>query len=324
MDVLIVSFSFEQEPEAFDILRKAGLNPVLWPYCERKNADEQALITYWQSLHKKPVGLLIGADIPIGSAFLEQAKDLRAISLNCSGYDHVDLEAVRKHGVKLCHVPRSNYNAVADFIFGQIICLMRRIVEGDRLIRAGRWAEGVERSAAVSGKTIGIIGFGAIGQAVARRSRGFDMPLIVSSHSKNEELRAEFGAEFADGELFFGRADIVVLCCPDTPQTHHLINERTLSMMKRESVLINSSRGGLVDTKALIQALKEGTIAGAALDVYETEPLQQSELFQLQNTVLTPHMAGLADREIHQVAVQAAENMVKMIHGDDAGLAFIH
>ncbi|MEG0305552.1 MAG: NAD(P)-dependent oxidoreductase [Oscillospiraceae bacterium] len=313
--VLIVSFSFEQEPDAFAELEKGGYTPLLWAQKDRLNATQTDFVNYWNTLSEKPCGIVMGADIAVGEEFLSQATGLEAVSLNCAGYDHLDLQAFAQHGVKVCNVPRQNFSAVADLAFGQIISLMRKIPQGDRSIRAGKWCEGVERGSAVSGKTIGIMGLGAVGQAVAQRAKGFDMDIIVSSTSQKEELAQKYGLKYVDKETFFKTADIIVLCCPANAQTHYVINAETLALMKNSAVIINPSRGGLVDTKALINALNTGAIAGAALDVFETEPMYESELFTTENTVLTPHIGGLADREIRNVALKSAQNIISLLQG---------
>ncbi|MBD5460448.1 MAG: NAD(P)-binding domain-containing protein [Lachnospiraceae bacterium] len=314
-DVLILSFSFEQEEEAFRVVEQGGFNPLLLAEKDRKGWTEKELAAYWNGLAQKPPGIIMGADIPLGEEFVRAAQGLRAVSLNCAGSDHLDLDAFHRAGIVVCNVPRQNFDAVADFVWGQILALMRRIPLGDRTIRRGQWCSGVERGIAVSGKTLGIIGFGAIGQAIAARAAGFGMRLIVSSTSRKPEPAARYGAVYVERETLFREADIIVPSCPLTPETRHIINEETLSIMKPGAVVVNSSRGGIIHTPALMEALRRGTIAGAALDVYEEEPLLDSELFELDNVVLTPHMAGLADREIHNVAMQAARHIVDLLSG---------
>ncbi len=321
--VLIVSFSFEQEEEAFQVLRDGGYEPVLLAAKDRAGYTEDDFIAYWNGLSDKPAGILMGADIALGEKFAGQAEGLRAISLNCAGYDHLDLAAFQKANITVCNVPRQNYDAVADFTWGLILSLMRRIVEGDRAIRSGKWCEGVERGMAVSKKTIGIIGFGAIGQAVAKRATGFDMNILVSSTSRKPEPALKYNASYTDREALFREADIIVPTCPHVPETHHMINKDTIALMKRSAVVVNPSRGGIIDTQALYDALKSRRIAGAALDVYEEEPLYESRLFELDNVVLTPHMGGLADREIHNVAMQSAYNMVSLLDGKTTGSEII-
>lgn len=317
--ILILSFSFEQEREAFEVLEHAGLDPVLLKEKDRQGYTEKELLDYWSRLPKKPVGILMGADIPLGEAFAKGAEGLRFISLNCAGSDHLDLEAFEKRGITVCNVPRQNFDAVADLTWGLILCVMRRIAQGDKNIRKGNWCQGVARGCAVSGKTIGIIGFGAIGQAVAKRAMGFDMDIIVNSTSRKPELAEKYGARYVERKELFQEADIIIPTCPLAPETYHMIDETALGMMKPQAVVINPSRGGIIHTQALYEALRDGVIAGAGLDVFEEEPLCESPLFSLENVVVTPHMGGLADREIHNVAMQAARHMAALVGGETTG-----
>lgn len=321
--VLIISFSFEQEPDAFQALRDAGLEIVLWADADRKGATEDDLVAYYRAMEEKPVAIVMGADIEITDKFLSVAEGLKVISLNCAGYDHIDLESCSRHGIKLVNVPRRNFDAVADLAWGLILSYMRNIPKADKAIRAGQWAKGVERSMAVSGKTLGIVGMGAIGQGVAKRAMGFDMNIVAKSGSRKQEIADKFHLTFLDDEEFFRTADIIVLCCPNTEETYHMINKETLSLMKPTAVLINPSRGGLVDTDALVEALRERRIGGAALDAYEEEPLLESPLFELDNILLTPHVGGLADKQIHEVAVMSATNCAAVLAGNVENLNMI-
>lgn len=321
--VLVISFSFEQVPAAFGVLEQAGITPVVWAQSRRVHANQASLIDCWRQMEEKPEGIIMGADVEIGEPFLVEAPELAAISLNCAGYDHLDLAALRRHGVKVCNVSKQNFDAVADLTWGLILGLMRKIAKGDAAIRAGLWNKGVERGMAVSGKVLGIIGLGAIGQAVARRAAGFEMEIIASSTSQKPELAQCYGLRYVEREELFSQADIIVPCCPHNAETHHLINTETLAAMKRTAVVVNPSRGGLVDTEALIEALGDGRIAGAALDVYETEPLFESPLFGLDNTLLTPHMGGLADSAIDGVAIRSAQNMVELLLNSNSDLGIV-
>lgn len=317
--VLILSFSFEQEKEAFQVLEEAGLEPLLLAGKDREGYTERELLEYWEKLPEKPFGILMGADIPLGRKFAERAAGLRAISLNCAGFDHLDLAAFSKAGISVCNVPRQNFEAVADLIWGLMLAVMRRIPEGDRNIRRGNWCNGVERGYAVSGKKLGIVSLGAIGEAVVKRAQGFAMKILVNSTSEKPELAERYGLFYVDRKTLFQEADIIVPTCPLVLETYHMIDKEAISLMKREAVVINAARGGIIDTDALYEALRTGRIAGAGLDVYEKEPLYDSRLFKLDNVVLTPHMGGLADREIHQVAMRSAWNMVKLYHGETTG-----
>ena len=317
---LILSFSFEQEQEAFEELKKFGVMPLLLPADRREGWTEKELSEYWAGLVHKPEGILMGADIQLSEAFLSAAPELKYISLNCAGYDHLDLEACRRHGIAVCNVSRRNYNAVADLAWGQILCLMRRIALGDQKVRCGKWNEGVMRGSSVCQKTLGIVGLGAIGQAVAKRAAGFDMKLAALSTSQKPELAEKYGLVYLEKETFFSSCDIIVLTCPAVKDTWHMVDEQALGWMKKDAFLINPSRGALIDEKALIKALQENRIAGAALDVFEEEPLLESPLFTMDNVLLTPHLGGLADREIHEVAMCSAINMGKLMRGEPVDL----
>lgn len=318
-DVLVASFSFEQEPDGFQILRDAGFRPMVFPKEAAGSRTEEDFLCYWNSLEQKPEGILMGADFPLGEKFLRHSQGLKAISLNCAGSDHLALDAFQKYGILAANVPRQNFQAVADFIWGQILGLMRKIALGDQKIRQGLWCEGVARGMAVSGKKLGIIGFGAVGQAVAKRSMGFDMELLVYSTSKKPELAEKYGAKYVDKETLLRESDILVPACPLTEKTRYFFDEDAFRKMKSCAVLVNAARGGIVHTESLVKALQEKRLAGAALDVYEEEPLLKSPLFDMEQVLLTPHMGGLADREIRKVALMAARNMISLLNGEKTG-----
>ncbi len=313
--ILIVSFSFEQEKEAFDVLINSGLEPVLLAEKDRKDFDENQLIQYIESLDERPSGMIMGADIELGKKFVTAFPELKYISLNCAGSDHLDLDVFKEAEIVVCNVPRQNFDAVADLVWGLIIALMRNIVIGDKNIRKGKWVEGVARGRAVSKKTIGIIGFGAIGQAVAKRAIGFDMKIIAADPAQNQEVAEKYNVTYVSNEELFKEADIIVPNCPLLPSTHHMICKETISKMKESAIIVNASRGGVIKTEDLIEALKNKVIAGAALDAFENEPLYESKLFELDNVICTPHMGGLADREIRNVAVKSAEHAVILQQG---------
>lgn len=309
-EVLIISFSFEQEPETIVRLKEAGLNPIVWKAEDRKDATEDDLIKYYQALPKKPSGIIMGADIKVTNRFFEAAPEIEEISLNCAGYDHIDLESAKKHHVTVMNVPRHNFDAVADLDMGLILSAMRNIVKGDKAIRSGVWNKGVERSMAVTGKTLGIIGFGAIGRALAQRASGFEMKKIAYDPFPNEERAKQLGVTYVSLDELYAQSDVIVLACNLTADNYHMINESAISKMKNSVTLVNAARGGLIDMDALYRALKEKTIACAALDAFETEPLLDSPLFDLDNVVLTPHIGGLADKQIHDVAMGSVENYI--------------
>ena len=321
--VLVISFSFEQEPEALQLLKDAGLDVTVWKDADRKGATEEDLIRLWNEMEEKPDGILIGADLPISRNVMEHTPGLKAVSLNCAGYDHLDLDALNEKTVRYCNVPRQNFSAVADLTWGLLIAAMRGIPNAERNLRSGNWVDGVARGVAVSGKTLGIVGFGAIGRAVAKRAQGFDMEVIAYTRHPREEFEDEYHMKYVSFDELLERSDVVVLCCAANESTYHIIDREALHKMKKTAFLINPARGSLVDTEALIEALQNGEIKGAGIDAYEEEPLLESPLFELNNVVLTPHIGGLADREIHNVAMKAAKNMVELLTDPDSSLTIV-
>ncbi len=216
---------------------------------------------------------------------------LRVIAQHAVGYDNVDVAACTRRGILVAHTPGVLTQATAELTMALLLALLRRVVEGDRLIRRRRrwvWSPTWMLGTGLQGKTLGIVGYGRIGQAVAELARAFGMDVVYTSRSG--------GIPLAD---LLGLADAVSLHVPLTPETRHLIDGHALSLMRPTAVLVNTSRGPVVDEQALVEALREGRIAGAALDVYEREPKVSEELLQLDNVVLTPHL-GSATRETRE------------------------
>jgi lactate dehydrogenase-like 2-hydroxyacid dehydrogenase len=311
--ILIASNTFETENGAYEVLRELDCEVITIPAGERKKWTEDDLAKAIKGFD----GAILGGDHTVTSCVLEKADRLEVISLNCTGFNHIDVSAATDKGISVFNMPGLSFNAVADFIWGQILAVMRQIVKGDRAIRAGEWVNGVEKSTAVSGKTIGIIGMGSIGQAVAKRAIGFDMKIISYVRTKRQEIVDRYNLTFVSKEELLCNSDIVVICCPLSAETFHLISDRELHLMKQTSFIINSSRGQIIDEDALYNALAQGKIAGAALDVYKDEPLKESKFFDLNNVVLTPHIGGLADQQIYACAEGAAKNLVSFFKGEE-------
>jgi glyoxylate reductase len=209
---------------------------------------------------------------------------LRVVANYAVGLDNVDLEAATRHGVIVSNTPEVLTGAVAELTMALILTLLRRVAEGDRLIRRGEpwiWGPNLMLGSGLAGRTLGLVGFGRIGKAVARLGEAFGMRVIHSSRSGGLPL-----------DQVLADADVVSLHVPLTPETHHLIDARALSLMKPTAVLVNTTRGPVVDEAALVEALREGRIAGAALDVYEREPEVTAGLLTLENVVLTPHLGS--------------------------------
>lgn len=227
----------------------------------------------------------------VDEALLVALPTVRHVASYGVGVNHIDVDACRRHGVMVTNTPGVLTAATADMAFGLLLAAARRITEGDRFIRAGRWLEvdpGANLGVDVNGKTLGIVGFGAIGQAVARRAAAFDMRILYSSPRAADVA----GAQWVPLDQLLAESDFVSLHCPLTPQTENLMSRERLRLMKRGAILVNTARGGVVDDEALAEALRDGHLAAAGLDVFRDEPRVPACYLALGNVVLTPHIGS--------------------------------
>jgi len=246
-------------------------------------------------------------------------EDLKVIANMAVGYDNVDLEAARERGVVITNIPEVLDETTADTAFMLLLAAARRLGEGERIVRSGRWeAWGPKMLIGpdVWGKTLGIVGFGRIGQAMARRARGFDMEVFYTARSHKEDAENELGARYAELDELLQTSDFVSLHTPLTEETRHLIGAEELKKMKPESVLVNTSRGPIVDEGALADALAQGRIFAAGLDVYEEEPEVHPRLLELENVVLAPHIGSASIETRDKMATLAAENISAVLRGE--------
>lgn len=223
--------------------------------------------------------------------------NLKLIANFGAGVDHIDLAMAKAKGITVSNTPSVLTEDTADVAMALILAAPRRLSEGAQLVRAGAWkgwSPTFMLGSRIAGKTLGIIGLGRIGQAVARRAKAFGLRVIYHNRKQlHSSVESELGATYiASLDEFLGKADILSLHCPHTKETHHLLSEERLAKMKPTSVVVNVSRGALIDENALIAALKSGKIAAASLDVFEHEPAISPELISLPNVVLTPHMSS--------------------------------
>jgi glyoxylate reductase len=221
---------------------------------------------------------------------------LRLIANFGVGVDHIDLHAARERKILVTNTPGVLTEDTADMTMALILSVPRRLGEGEKLIRAGQW-DGWKPSGMlghrINGKTLGVVGMGRIGRAVARRAQGFGIRTIYHNrHRLPEGVEAELGARYVDLDALFAQSDVVSINCPHTPETHHLVDAARLAQMRPDAYLVNTARGEVVDENALILALQSGQIAGAGLDVYVNEPHVDPRLLTLPNTVLLPHMGS--------------------------------
>lgn len=236
------------------------------------------------------------------------------------GFDNIDLKAAEERGVMITNTPGVLTNTVAEHTFALMLAISHRITEADRFTRAGKyvgWAPMLLLGNDLSGKTIGVVGLGRIGSRVAHHAaKGFDAKVIYNDISRNEDFEREFGAVYKEKlEDLLGEADYVSIHVPLLDSTRHLINAERLKQMKPTSYLINTSRGPIVDENALYEALKDKTIKGAALDVFEEEPKFVPGLAELENAILTPHIASATEETRSAMAELAAENIIAVLEG---------
>ena len=259
-------------------------------------------------------GLLCLLTDRVDAALLSRAPKLRVVSTMAVGVDHVDLAACSERGIPVGNTPGVLTETSADLAFALLMTAARRVVEGAEYVKNGlwqTWSPTLLLGQDIFGATLGIVGFGRIGQAMARRAQGFGMRVLVChSRSLADEVLQAHQVEGVSLETVVGESDFLSLHVPLTPATRHLINRDALSKMKRTAVLINTARGPVVDTEALCQALLEGKIAGAALDVTDPEPLPATHpLLSLKNCVIVPHVASASIATRRRMALMAVENL---------------
>ena len=255
----------------------------------------------------------------VDEELLTRAPKLRIAATVSVGYDNIDVAACTRHKVVATHTPGVLDHTTADFAWTLLMAIARRLLEGDAWMRSGTWP-GWDLDQLVGGdvwgKTLGVLGFGRIGRGVARRALGFEMKVLYSDAVRApEEVERELHAEFVDRDRLFRESDFISLHVPLLPDTRHLISHENLDKMKRTAFLVNTSRGPVVDEAALAEALENRKIAGAALDVYEHEPLVHPALLSRRDVILAPHIASASLDTRTKMAVMAANNVVAIFDG---------
>ena len=268
--------------------------------------------------------LTVGGD-RIDAEVLDACPELRICANFGVGYDNLDIEALTRRRVLATNAPNVLTETTADFAFAMLMATARRVTEGERFLRAGLWKQGrydLFAGAEIHGATLGIIGMGRIGQAVARRGAlGFGMNVLYHNPGRIAPgVEDKLGALFVTKDDLLRRADHVVLTLPYSPASRHTIGARELGLMKASATLVNVARGGIVDDAALACALKEGRIAAAGLDVFEGEPRVHPDLLELPNMVLTPHIASSTNQTRRAMAELAADNLIGYLLAEMHGL----
>jgi glyoxylate reductase len=252
---------------------------------------------------------------------LERAPQLRVISNIAAGYDNVDVAACTERGVVVCNTPGVVNDATADATFALLFAVARHVLEADQFTRSGGWRHWTPTlllGADVTEATLGIIGLGRIGMEVARRAKGFRMRILYHNRQRRPEVEAELGATYVALNELLAASDFVTLHVPGNATTRHLIGAAELAKMKPTAVLINASRGSVVDQSALAEALRTGQIAGAGLDVYNPEPVATDDpLLQVPNCVLMPHIGAASFRTRYRMSELAARNLIAVLQGSE-------
>lgn len=305
-------------------LDEASLTPLkevahveMWPSedepCPREELETQAA---------KADALLTMLSDQIDEFLLSKAPNIKVVANLAVGYDNIDLKAAKKRGITVCHTPDVLTESTADLAFALLMASARRIVEASDWIKDGNWTGWgplLLAGADVHHKTLGIVGMGSIGTALAKRAKGFNMNVLYHNRSRKREAEAQLGVTYADFEELLKQSDFIVCLTPLTPETKDMFNEKAFDLMKNSAYFINVSRGQTVDEDALYEAVKTGKIAGAGLDVFRQEPVSPSHpLTTLRNVTVLPHI-GSASVETRKTMMRlCAENIVLVLQDEPA------
>ena len=258
-------------------------------------------------------GAILGLD-EVTAKVINAGERLKVLSRYGVGVDRVDLEAATAAGVVVTNTPGTNHIAVAELTLGLMLSLARRIPQHDKSIKEGSWER--VRGTELAGKTLGIVGLGWISREVIRRASAFGMKILVQTRYPDEELADEYGVEYPSLEDLLKGSDFVSLHCALTPERVDLIGEKELRVMKPTSHLVNTARGELVNEGALLRALQEGWIAGAAMDAFKEEPATGSPLVRLGNFIATPHIGATTLESVIRMGTLAVENALQVLRGE--------
>jgi len=268
----------------------------------------------------KADGLITRGSILVTKEMMATSPQLKAIGVHGMGYDHVDIDAAKELGKVVFNTPDALTVSVAEMTLALILSLTRRIVAADKAVRAGDWNRkygdliGVD----LAGRTVGLIGLGRIGAAVARRLKAFDVRIIYYSRTRRRELESFIGVEWAELDDLLARSDVISLHIPGTPETHHMIGPREFGLMKHGVLIVNMARGRVIDQEALLDALMTDRVAGAALDVFEVEPLDPAHpLTAMDNVILTPHLGASSLEGMQRMATQVAQGVLDVLDGKE-------
>ncbi len=301
-------------PDALDLIEKSA-ELELWPDDEPPSPEQ--LMEAMSNVDGAIINVMDRIDAPL----LDAAPKLRVLSQVAAGLDNIDIPEATKRNIMVGYTPGVLAKSTADLAFALLLAVARRVVESDKWVREGNWKISHHPmfwlGSEVNGSTLGILGLGGIGLEMAKRGLGFDMKVLYHSRTRKRDLETEYGLKYASFKRVLAESDFLSIHVPLTPQTNHFIGEKQLKMMKPSSILVNLSRGPVVDTEALHQALTKGTIAGAGLDVFDPEPVPTDHpILGLDNVVVLPHIGSASNRSRRDMHLLAARNLVAGLNGD--------
>lgn len=305
MKVLVAAPLHER---AIEILKNAGLEVVYEEYPDQEKLKE---------LVKDVSAIIVRSKPKVTKEIIDAAPSLKVIARAGVGLDNIDVEYAKSKGIEIVNAPAASSRSVAELAIALIFNVARKVAFADRKMREGVWAKKQCMGFELEGKTLGVVGFGRIGYNVAKIAKAIGMNILLYDVYKNEERAREVDGKFVELEELLKNSDVVTIHVPLLESTYHLINEEKLKLMKPTAILINTSRGPIVDTNALVKALQEGWIAGAGLDVFEEEPLPKDHpLTKLDNVVLTPHIGASTVEAQERAGIEVAEKVVKILKGE--------
>jgi len=267
----------------------------------------------------KADGLITRGSIMVTREMMASPQ-LKAIGVHGMGYDHVDIVAAMELGKMVFNTPDALTVSVAEMTLAMMLALTRRVVAADKAVRAGDWNRKYNDliGADLAGRTVGLIGLGRIGAAVARRLKAFDVDLLYYSRTRRRELESYIGIEWAELDDLLSRSDVISLHVPGTSETYHMIGPREFDLMKQGVLIVNMARGRVIDQEALLDALMSDRVAGAALDVFEEEPLDPAHpLTAMDNVILTPHLGASSLEGMQRMATQVAQGVLDVLNGKE-------
>ncbi|HEY3423615.1 MAG TPA: hydroxyacid dehydrogenase [Negativicutes bacterium] len=298
----------------YDYLRDMGCELILGPHVSRSNEgySEDQLVSLVNQ-----VDAIIGMSREkLTKRVLESAGRLKVICKYGMGVDHIDVKTATDKGILVTNAPVHNLT-VAEFTIALMLALYKKVPRNERYIKAGGWRDDSATGYDLFGKTVGLLGLGAIGKQVAKRLQGWDVTIIAYDPYVQQEDAENLGVKLVDWETLFKSSDIISLHVPLTVQTTHIVAQKEFLLMKQSAILINTARGKLVNKNDLIEALRDGQIAGAGVDVWESEPVAKDDpLLFMENVVTSPHVAGFTFEALRRIAEQAAKNCVQALNGE--------